>query len=210
MVCADYDEGCQMFVTATMVNDHPIEECIRGKTGTIRFLPAAGDLMKGFEIIPQKTGAARGPGDAGKDQGEFFPSTFVPPEGVSNVNVQLTYALWENFLKHVAAGDQGTLSTPELGAAAFTTVNMGVQSYRSDKALYWDREARKPVDGDGTYAKNLEAKSKGRGKPNQVQGWAAGDTGSSFNWDADAASKGAKEYMKLAGPWVNGKDPAGE
>lgn len=209
MVCADYDEGCQMFVTATMCNDHPIEEVIRGKTGTIRFLPSAGDLMKGFEVLTQTAGTAKGPGDAATTQGEFVPSGFVPPAGVENVNMQLTYALWENFLAHVEKGDQGTLSTPELGAAAFSTVNMGTQSYRNDKVYYWDKEARKPVDADGTWSKNWEARSKGRGKPNQIMGWNAGDAGSSFNFDADQRSKDTKEYMKLAGPWVNGKDPAG-
>ncbi len=210
MVCADYNEGCQMFVTATMVNDYPIDECIRGKTGTIKFIPQSGDLMKGFEILEQSTGAARGPGDGGNAKGEFVPSGFVAPEGVDNVNVQLTYALWENFLKHVSAKNQGTLSTPELGAAAFTTVNMGVQSYRSDKALYWDAEQRKPVDGDGSWAANWEKRSEERGKPNNIIGWQAGDKGNEFNWEADNASKAAKEYMKLAGPWTGGKDPAGE
>ncbi len=210
MVCADYDEGCQMFVTATMVNDYPIDEVIRGKTGTIKFLPAGGDLMKGFEVLPQSAGTARGPGDAQTDKGEFFPGGYEPPEGITQVNMQLTYSLWENFLKHVAAGDQGTLSTPELGAAAFSTVNMGVQSYRNDKVLYWDKDGRKPVDGDGSWSRNWEARSEGRGKPNQINGWHAGDTGSFFDWDADERSKQAKEYMKLAGPWTNGKDPAGE
>lgn len=213
MVCADYDEGCQMFITATMCNDYPIDEVIRGKTGTIKFLPAKGDLMKGFEIYPQSTGTARGPGDAAKEKGEFFPSGFVPHEALANDSkfaMQLTFALWENFLRHVEKGDQGTLSTPELGAAAFSTVNMGVQSYRNDKVYYWDKDARKPKDGDGSWANNWEARSKGRGKPNQVMGWNAGDTGSTLTFDGDQRSRDAKEYMKLAGPWINGKDPAGE
>jgi hypothetical protein len=142
-------------------------------------------------VIPQTTGTARGPGDAATEKGEFFPSGFVPHEALANdakFPMQLTFALWENFLKHVEAGNQGTLSTPELGAAAFSTVNMGVQSYRNDKVYYWDKDAR---------------------KPNQIQGWTAGDTGSTLTFDGDDRSKAAKEYMKLAGPWVNGKDPAG-
>ncbi len=212
MVCADYNEGCQMFVTASMVNDYPIDECIRGKTGTIKFIPKSGDLMAGFEIYEQKPGQARGPGDAGKDKGEFVEGGFVVPAGTEkeNVNVHLTYALWENFLKHVEAKNQGTLRTPELGAAAFSTVNMGVLSYRSDKALYWDAEQRKPIDGNGTWAANWEKRSKERGKPNNIIGWQAGDKGNAFDFDADAKAKEAKEFMKLAGPWINGKDPAGE
>jgi predicted dehydrogenase len=194
MVCADYDEGCQMFVTATMCNDYPIDECIRGKTGTIKFIPQSGDLMKGFEILPQNTSVARGPGDGGKEKGELVTADMDP-------KTDLTYLLWANYLEHVRKGDQGTLSTPELGAAAFTTVNMGVQSYRHDKVLYWDKEARKPVPADGTWAAQWEKRSDDRGKPNQIIGWQGGEAGSTLK---------APEYMKLAGPWVNGKDPAGD
>ncbi len=193
MVCADYDEGCQMFVTASMCNDYPIDECIRGKTGTIKFIPQSGDLMKGFEYIPQNTGVAKGPGDGGKDKGEMV-TVDVDPK------TDLTYNLWKNYLDCVAKGEQGTLSTPELGAAAFTTVNMGVLSHRTDKVLYWDKAARKPVDGDGTFSASWEKRSKQRGKPNQVPGWTAGDTGSTLK---------PPEYMKLGGPWIDGKDPAG-
>ena len=210
MVCADYEEGCQMFVTATMCNDYPIDECIRGKTGTIKFVPQAGDLMKGFEILDQKVGAARGPGDAAAEKGEMVEGGFKAPEGfpitdAGSVNSALTAGLWDNFLKHVAAKDQGTLSTPELGAASFTTVNMGVLSYRSDKALYWDKEQRKPIDGNGTWAAQWEKRSKERGTVNNIQGWVGGDKGTTFKPTPDQVA-----YMKLAGPWVNGKDPGGE
>lgn len=36
-IVADYDEGCQLLITATMINDHPVEECIRGRLATLRF-----------------------------------------------------------------------------------------------------------------------------------------------------------------------------
>lgn len=207
MVCADYDEGCQMFVTATMCNDYPIDEVIRGKTGTIKFVPLIGDIMKGFEVIPQDaSGRARGPGDAQTAKGDFVEGGFEgvggyePTKDGASANAALTYALWDNFLKCVAAGNQGTLSTPELGAAAFSTVNMGVQSYRNDKVIYWDKEARKVTDADGSWAKNWEKRSKERGKSNQVMGWTGGDAGSSITSPED--------FQQLAGPWVNGKDPA--
>jgi hypothetical protein len=137
-------------------------------------------------------------------------SGFVPPDGfpitdAPSVNSALTAGLWDNFLKHVAAKNQGTLSTPELGAASFTTVNMGVLSYRSDKALYWDKEQRKPVDGNGTWAAQWEKRSKERGTVNNIQGWVGGDKGTTFKPTPDQVA-----YMKLAGPWVNGKDPGGE
>lgn len=34
-VVADYDEGCQVIITATMCNDHRIEECVRGHSATL-------------------------------------------------------------------------------------------------------------------------------------------------------------------------------
>jgi hypothetical protein len=192
-VVADYDEGCQMLVTATMCNDYPIDECIRGKLATIKFLPLRGDTMKGFEIIPQNTSVARGPGDAGDQKGEVVEGGF-PADG------DLTYALWDNFLEHVKAKKQDTLSTPELGAAAFTTVNMGVQSYRFGKALFWDKEQRKTTEADASWAAAWEKRSEQRGKPNQIIGWEGGNAGSELK---------PPPYMKLAGPWIDGKDPAG-
>src|SRR5262249_36306056 len=93
-----------------------------------------------------------------------------------------------------------TLCPAELGAAAFTTVNMGVLSYRKGMALAWDKEQRKPVPADESWAKNCEARSKKRGKPNQIIGWQAGDTGSLLE---------PPDYQKLEGPWENGKDPSG-
>jgi hypothetical protein len=111
-----------------------------------------------------------------------------------------TYALWENYLECVRARKRETLSTPELGAAAFSTVNMGVLSYRFGKALMWDKEKRAPRDADAGWASQWEARSKKRGKPNHVMGWKAGDTGSLLT---------PPDYQKLEGPWVDGKDPAG-
>src|SRR5207245_6168245 len=58
-IVADYEEGCQLLITATMINDHPIEECIRGRTGTVKF--GSKQVMRdgrpatdwGYEVIPQ-------------------------------------------------------------------------------------------------------------------------------------------------------------
>ena len=32
-IVADYEEGCQLIITATMINNYPIEEVIRGHLG---------------------------------------------------------------------------------------------------------------------------------------------------------------------------------
>jgi predicted dehydrogenase len=188
-VVADYDEGCQLMITATMIASYPVEEVIRGHLGTIKF------VRGGFEILADNPkGGAGIPARLEKSiQGEFVKCD--PPEG-RNAD---TEALWLDFLKCVRDRNRNTLSTPELGAAAFTTVNMGVLSYRQGHVLFWDKEQRKPVVADGTWSERWEKRSKSRGKPNQIMGWQAGETGSLLE---------PPDYMKLAGPWTNGRDPA--
>jgi predicted dehydrogenase len=197
-IIADYDEGCQLIVTATMINDYPIDECIRGRLATIRFNDRPGDKHNGkatrefgLEILPQ--GMMSGPGLPKRPQnlrGEFIPG------GLTGLD---TAVLWENFLHCVRDHNRETFSPPELGAAAFTTVNMGVQSYRQGKALFWDKEARQVKPADASWADRWEKRSKEHGKPNQVMGWHGGDSGSVVI---------PPDYQKLGGPWVNGKDPA--
>jgi predicted dehydrogenase len=188
-VVADYDEGCQLTITATMISSYPVEEVIRGRLGTIKFVKG------GFQVIKDDPkGKAGLPARLEHSvEGEMHAAGL--PDG-RNVD---TTALWENFLECVRGQKRDTLSPPELGAAAFTTVAMGVQSYRQGKALFWDASREKPVEADASWASNLEKRSKEHGKPHQVMGWHADDTGSVFV---------PPDYQKLAGPWVDGKDPA--
>lgn len=196
-VVADYDEGCQLVITATMINDHAIEECIRGRLATIRFVnkekEVGGTKVKefGMEVLPQSMKSGPGvPKRLENMQGEFIPG------GLAKLD---TEALWDDFLQCCRDRKRETLSTPELGAAAFTTVNMGVQSYRQGKVLFWDKDKRQPVEADASWSSRWEARSKKRGKPNQVIGWRGEDSGSVV---------APPEYQKLAGPWTNGRDPA--
>jgi predicted dehydrogenase len=190
-VVADYDEGCQLIISATMCNDTQLGEIIRGHTGTIKFV-GGGDYVKGFEVFGQEVAG----GPAKPKDGFAKPVHTFTNEKSGNA----TYALWENYLECVRARNRETLSTPELGAAAFSTVNMGVQSYRQGKVFHWDKSKRVPVEADGSWAAKCEARSKKRDKPSQVIGWHAGETGSTLT---------PPDYQKLEGPWVDGKDPAG-
>jgi predicted dehydrogenase len=193
MVVADYDEGCQLYITATMIAAYPIEEVIRGHLGTIKFVKG------GFQVI--KENPRSNPGIPARLEHSLKPNDFVQVDGPSQQHDGDTKALWKNFLECVRDRKRETLSTPELGAAAFTTVMLGVKSYRDGKAFYWDKESRKPVEADKSWAQNWEKRSKERGKPNQVMGWHADDKGSLLH---------PPEYMKLAGPWTDGKDPAAD
>ncbi|VTS01879.1 Gfo/Idh/MocA family protein [Tuwongella immobilis] len=190
-VVADYNEGCQVIISATMCNDTQLGEVIRGRLGTIKFM-GGGDYVKGFEVFGQEIS-----GGPAKPKTGFGSPIFTynnPKAG------NATYALWADFLEHVRTRDRQTLSTPELGAAAFTTVAMGSQSYRTGKVLFWDSSKRKAVEADASWAAKLEARSKKRDKPSQIIGWQGGDSGSVVI---------PPDYQKLEGPWVDGKDPAG-
>lgn len=142
-VVADYDEGCQLLITATMINNYPIEEVIRGRLGTLKFTRK--NAMMGYEILPQDLGKG-GPAVArmkSDESGNFVPSTLDDASKKAKYSYLTdTYALWEDFLECCRSRKQETLSSAELGAAAFTTVNLGVQSYRQGQVMFWNKELR--------------------------------------------------------------------
>jgi predicted dehydrogenase len=193
-VVADFNEGCQLIVTATMVNDHAIEECIRGHNATIVFNEGVG-----YDIINQKF--ADRPTNSAERSASAEVERVVPPGIPTGRGDVQTRRHWENFIDCVRRGDRNTNNTPELGAAAICLVNMGTQSYRDGTALFWDADRRKVVNADASWAKGWEKRSHNREKPVHVMGWKAGDTGSLLT---------PPEYQKLEGPWINGADPAGE
>jgi predicted dehydrogenase len=188
-IAADYEEGCQLVIMATMINDFPIEEVIRGHLATVKFTTR--EKKMGYEVFPQSISGSPGrPKVAGEEKGELkgaIPDRDTTPE------------LWDNFLECVRSRRRETQSTPELGAAAFTTVSLGVKSYREGRALFWDKEQRKAVDADPSWASRWEARSKKHGLPNQVAGWHGDEKGSTLT---------PEPYQKLGGPWINGQDPA--
>jgi predicted dehydrogenase len=189
-VVADYNEGCQLMISATMCNDTQLGEVIRGRLATIKF-QGGGDYIQGFDVYGQDIAG----GPVKPKDNENAPVHSYRSEKKGNA----TYALYENFLQCVRDGNRETMSTPELGAAAFCTVNMGVLSYRHGKVLFWDEEKRREVPADSSWAKRLEQRSKDRGKPEQIIGWKGGNAGSVVK---------PPEYQKLEGPWTGGKDPA--
>ncbi|MCE9529533.1 MAG: Gfo/Idh/MocA family oxidoreductase [Planctomycetes bacterium] len=194
-VVADYEEGCQVIISATMCNDTQLGEIIRGRLATIKFV-GGGDFIKGFEVYGQKiAGGPVKPTDDVAKPVHVYENPMHDPKAPKNA----TYHLWENFLDCVRAKKRETLSTPELGAAAFSTVNMGAQSYRNGKVYFWDKSKRAQVEADASWASKLEARSKKRDKPSQIIGWEGGDSGSTLS---------PPEYQKLEGPWIDGKDPA--
>lgn len=166
-VVADYDEGCQLAATTTTITGYPVEEVIRGRLGAVKFVKG------GFHLFRDAPG-----------RGASFPPRLErPPEPAKVVAVEgprnETEALWENFLGCVRdRRPAGVFSPPDLGAAAATVAALAEGSYRTGRALAWDKDRRAVVPADGSWAARWEERSRARGKPNQVFGWAAGDTGS--------------------------------
>lgn len=196
-IVADYDEGCQLLITATMVNDHPVEDVIRGHTATVKFTNRPRPQGQqgneyGFEVLPQT--AVNRPT---RNQPRVNPEARFVGGGISEGDA--TQPLWENFLACVRSQNRETFSTAELGAAAFTTVALGVQSYRQGQVLYWNKEQRRATQADATWSERWERRSHERGSASQINGWTGGTNGSTLQPPA---------YQNLEGPWVNGRDPA--
>ena len=187
-VVADYDEGCQVIVTATMCNDHQIEECIRGHMGTISF---QGDQ---FVLKPQNPEGKPAPPGRNQEGGEVFKTNF---EAGGDKD---TRTLWEHFIGCIRSRNPETLCPAETGYAAIATVNLGVDSYRNGRAYYFDKETGQVSEADKSWADKWTKRSHERGKPEQVMGWKADPlAGSTLT---------APDYQKLEGDWVDGKDPA--
>jgi len=189
-VVADYDEGCQVIVSATMCNDVQLGEVIRGHTGTITF---EGDA---FRLAAQRIqGQPAPPGrNTGKD-GELVTVDFDSSKDGD------TRALWNHFIECVQSRNPETLCPAETGYAAIATVNLGVDSYRHGKAYFFDKGTGKVSEADASWAARWEERSKLRGAPNQVMGWKAGATEGS-------TVKSPVYNQKLEGDWVDGRDPA--
>jgi predicted dehydrogenase len=188
-VVADYEEGCQLVATAATISAFPTEEVIRGRLGAIKFVKG------GFHVFRDDP-----------TRGAAFPARLEqPPVPAETVAVEPprneTEALWENFLSCVRSRSQSTFCPPDLAAAAVAVTAMAERSYRSGHGpVVWDKERRAVVPPSSAWAERWQERSAARGRPNQVFGWTGGDAGSTLQPPA---------YQRLAGPWVNGKDPAG-
>ncbi len=185
-VVADYDEGVQGLITATMCSQvTPIRQLIRGHNGSIDF--GTGEEFSGFDFKAERPQVTL---DSSIKDKHFE---------VGKVH-DSTYAHQKNFVDCCLAGTPDKVNcSPNLGAAAIVTVNLGSRSYREGKVFHFDAETQTVGDADASWAKQWEDKSKSRSKPNHIAGWNAGDTGSLLQ---------DPPYQSLEGPWVDGRDPA--
>jgi predicted dehydrogenase len=185
-VVADFPEGMQGLVTATMCcGNTPIRQLIRGHHGSVVF--GTGEEFTGYDFVAERSQVTHDSSiqDKRVEVGEIE-------------NSSLTH--FENFTQAAIAGDPEAVNcSPELGAAAMTIVKLGSRSYREGKVFHFDADSMTVSDGSSAWADGWQQMSADRAKPKHVPGWTAGDKGSLLI---------PKPYQKLAGPWINGKDPA--
>jgi predicted dehydrogenase len=184
-VVADFPEGVQGLVTATMCSqEEPLKQLIRGHGGSI--VIGNGESSTGFDVVAERPQATHD---------RSFKSERVEVGGLDNSSL----VHFDNFVQAARAEDPSKVNcSPELGAAAMTVVKLGAMSYRQGKVFHFDRETMTISDGNSSWADGWEKRSHERGKPEHIPGWNAGDRGSLLY---------PKDYQKLAGPWIDGKDP---
>lgn len=193
-VVADYDAGCQGVIMGTMCNERSRpKQVIRGHNGAFEF--GNGEEFTEFSFLAERPQVTFD--SSIKD--EVIP-TAITKETLKQTDT--TYLHFKNWLDAVFAGNpEQCNNTPDLGAAAVVTVILGSMSHRNGKVYHFDATTGTASDGNPGWAKKWESLSKARAKPKHVPGWHAGDTGSLLR---------PADYMSLAGPWVGGKDPAGD
>ena len=184
-VVADFKEGVQGLVTATMsCQNSPIRQMIRGHFGSVVF--GNGEEFDGFDYVPERPQVTR--------------DSSLKAERISTETIKnTTYAHFKNWVDAMVADDPAAVNNdPYLGAAAITTVILGALSYRQGKVFFFDEDKLSVTEGDDSWSKGWEKISEERGKAKHIPGWKAGDHGSVLE---------EPKYMKLGGPWIDGKAP---
>jgi hypothetical protein len=185
-VVADFHEGAQGLVTATMCSaETPIKQLIRGHYGSV--VLGVGEEFSGYDFVAERPQVTHD---------RKYKDERVEVGKIENSSL----AHFRNFVEAVKSDKPESVNcTPELAAAAMAIVKLGSRSYREGKVFHFDPNTLTYSDGNPSWATQWEAMSHDRAKPRHVAGWHAGDAGSLLQ---------PKPYQQLAGPWTDGVDPA--
>ena len=121
-VVADFNEGVQGLVTATMAcQNTPVRQLIRGHFGSFTF--GNGEGWNGFDFIPERPQVTRN---------SKLKQETIPAEKVKDT----TYAHFKNWIDAIQTGDPQMCNNPtDLGAAAITTVILGAPELSHGEGL---------------------------------------------------------------------------
>jgi predicted dehydrogenase len=184
-VVADFNEGVQGLVTATMCcQDTPLKQTIRGHNGSFVF--GVGEEFKGYDFVAERP--------------QVTHNSKIKSERIETPEIENTsLAHFQNFCDAAIAGKPEMVKcSPEIGAAAMVIVKLGSESYRKGKVYHFDRETMTISDGNPKWASQWEQLSQQGGPARHVPNWKAGSTGSQLV---------PPKYQELAGPWIDGVDP---
>lgn len=185
-VVADYDEGVQGIVTATMcAEETPLRQLIRGHHASA--VLGTGEDFTGFDFVAERP--------------QVTLNASVQSERIETGGIaDTTLRHMENFLAAVRAeAPEAVTCSPELGAAALVTTLLGARSYREGRVFHFSREELRESDGDSNWADKWEQRSAAATPPSHVAGWRGGNRGSELHPPPD---------VLLRGPWTNGRDPS--
>lgn len=105
---ADFPERCQLIVTGSTITAYPVEEVIRGRLGTLKFVKGAVQV-----IADSPEGGTRLPAR--------LESTPEPTETISVDPIpNETLALWDDLVGAIRTGRRDTLCPPTLAADALS------------------------------------------------------------------------------------------
>ncbi|TWU34955.1 Gfo/Idh/MocA family protein [Novipirellula artificiosorum] len=184
-VVADFNEGVQGLVTATMCNQESrINQLIRGHYGTFEF--GNGEGFDGFDFVAERPQVTH-------------QRSYVDKRYATTPVGDTTKSHFANWIDAIEADNPAMCNNPpDLGAAAIAVVILGAQSYRNGEVYFINPDSREISTKDPGWAKQWEQLSTARAEPRHIPGWTAGEFGSTLQ---------DPEYMNLAGPWVDGTDP---
>ncbi|MCS7022387.1 MAG: Gfo/Idh/MocA family oxidoreductase [Gemmataceae bacterium] len=176
-VAADFDEGCQLLATATTLSNYPLEELIRCRLGTIKF------VRGGFQVY--RDDPSRGSVYPPRLEGMLTPHY---QQAVASPRHE-TEALWRHFLACVRQRRQSTYCPPDLAAAASVLLALAEQSLEQGLALGWDAQQQRAVSADAHWLARWRQRSHHGGKPAHILGWSGAEQGCTLQ---------PPDYQKLA------------
>jgi len=188
-VVADFNEGVQGLINATMCNQESrIRQLIRGHHGS--FIFGNGENSEMIKFIPERPQVTHN----SKLKEEDIKVNIPLAKGESSTDLH-----FKNWIDAISKNNPAHCNNPpDLGAAAIATVILGARSYREDRVFYFDGKTGSITDGNGSWSKQWEDRSHAREQAVHIPGWTAGTKGSTLD---------EPNFMKLAGPWINGKPP---